>query len=202
MLLVLVLYLVIIIAKNKTMLTIDFTLFPTLYTERLQLREMTDNDVGGLFEMRSNPINMQYISRHIAQTIDDAQALVDRVKKLLANNEGITWAICLKDNPAIIGTYGFWRIDAENHRTEIGYMLHQDYQGKGIMQEAMQTGLEYAFKVMKIHAVEASINPANAGSINLAERNGFIREGYFKDMYYFNGKYVDTCIYTLFNPYE
>ena len=81
-------------------------------------------------------------------------------------------------------------------------MLHQDFQGKGLMHEAMQTGLEYAFKVMKIHAVEVSINPANAGSINLAERNGFIREGYFKDMYYFNGKYVDTCMYTLFNPYE
>ncbi len=63
------------------MLTIDFTPFPTLYTERLQLREMTDNDVNGLFEMRSTPSNMQYISRHIAQTIDDAQVLIDRVKR-------------------------------------------------------------------------------------------------------------------------
>lgn len=185
------------------MLTVNFTPFPTLYTERLQLREMTDNDVEGLFAMRSNPVTMQYISRHTAKTMDDAKALVDRVKSLLATNSGITWAVCLKDNPAdIIGTYGFWRIDADNHRTEIGYMLHQDHQGKGYMQEAMQTGLEYAFKVLNVHAVEASINPANISSINLAERNGFVREAYFKDMYFFNGKYVDTCMYTLFNPYH
>jgi len=33
----------------------------------------------------------------------------------------------------------------------------------------------------------------------LLEKNGFTREGYFKENVYFNGKYLDTAIYSLIN---
>jgi ribosomal-protein-alanine N-acetyltransferase len=179
------------------MLEVNFLPFPTLETERLVLRKVTNEDVHDLFEMRADPIVMQHIDRPLAKTLDDAQKLIDIIKELLEKNDGITWAITLKGNNKMIGTFGFWRILKEHYRTEIGYLLHKDYWGKGLMQEAMDKGIDYAFNTLKVHTIEANINPTNAASIKLAERKGFVREAYFKDIYYSNGKFIDTTIYTL-----
>lgn len=182
------------------MLEVNFRPFPILETERLVLREVTNNDVHALFEMRANPIVMQHIDRPLAKTLDDAQKLIDIIKDLLTKNNGITWVITFKGENKMIGTYGFWRLQKEHYRAEIGYLLHQDYWGKGIMQEAMEIGINYAFNTLKVHTIEANINPNNLASIKLAERNGFVREAYFKDIYFSNGKFIDTTIYTLFSP--
>ncbi len=69
------------------------------------------------------------------------------------------------------------------------------------MQEAILTILDYGFKIMKLHSVEANVNPNNAASIKLLERNNFIREAYHKENYYYNGKFLDSAIYSLLTPY-
>ena len=43
----------------------------------------------------------------------------------------------------------------EHYRAEIGYALHPAYQGKGLMNEALNALLDYGFRVMKLHSVEA-----------------------------------------------
>jgi ribosomal-protein-alanine N-acetyltransferase len=53
---------------------------------------------------------------------------------------------------------------------------------------------------MKLHSIEANVNPNNLSSIKLLERNNFIREGYFKENYFFNGKFSDSAIYSLISP--
>jgi ribosomal-protein-alanine N-acetyltransferase len=50
---------------------------------------------------------------------------------------------------------------------------------------------------MKLHSVEADVNPANQPSIKLLERNNFVREAYFKENYFYDGKFLDSAIYTL-----
>lgn len=181
------------------MLKLNFSPFPTLETSRLVLRQITDDDADDLFVLRSNEKLMQHIDRPLAKTTGDAQKLIFIIKDFLQKNEGISWAITLKDNPKLIGTFGFWRIQKEHYRAEIGYLLHGDYHGTGMMQEAMEAGINYAFNTLKVHTIEANINPKNTASIKLAERNGFIREAYFKDIYFSNGKFIDTTIYTLHN---
>ena len=65
------------------------------------------------------------------------------------------------------------------------------------MQEAMEAVLLYGFQKMKLDSVEANVNPFNAASIKLLEKNGFVREGYFRGNYYYNGKFLDSAIYAL-----
>ena len=99
--------------------------------------------------------------------------------------------------PKLIGTIGFWQIDKENYRAEIGYLLHPDQQGNGLMQEAIETVLQYGFQTMKLHSVEANVNPANIASIKLLEKKKFNKEAFFKENYYYNGKFLDTSVYSL-----
>lgn len=184
------------------MLTVNFSPFPTLHTERLVLREISHKDDEDVFLLRSNRGLMEYIDRPRAETIDDAKILVQRMMDIVAANEGISWAITLKGSDRLIGTIGFWRLVKEHYRGEVGYMLHADYHRQGIMKEAILTAADYAFKTIKLHTIEANINPENIPSIKLAESVDFVREAYFKENYYYNGKFLDSAIYTLFNPYE
>ncbi|MDB5247728.1 MAG: family N-acetyltransferase [Segetibacter sp.] len=115
----------------------------------------------------------------------------------MKNNESIIWAITQKGDTKLIGMICFWNIIKEHYRAEIGYSLLYDFQGKGIMQEAMSAIIKYGFEKMNLHSIEANVNPANESSIKLLERNDFIKEAYFKENYFYDGKFLDTAIYSL-----
>ncbi|MDR6967683.1 RimJ/RimL family protein N-acetyltransferase [Flavobacterium arsenatis] len=54
------------------MLTLHFSPFPILETERLLFRRVSKNDVKEILELRSNPETMKYIPRPLLKTIEDA----------------------------------------------------------------------------------------------------------------------------------
>ena len=161
------------------------------------LRAITHADAAAFFQLRSDKNVMQYLDRPLAQSIDDVLALIKKIADGQLANENITWAITLIDSPTLIGTIGFWKIDTANYRAEVGYLLHPDQQGKGLMTEAIRCILQYSFEKMKLHSVEANVNPANKASIQLLEKNGFVQEAYFKENYYYNGQFLDSVIYSL-----
>ncbi len=97
----------------------------------------------------------------------------------------------------MIGTIGLWRIIKEHYRAEIGYMLLPEHWKKGFAKEAVLKVVEYGFDEMKLHSIEAHINPKNAASAGLLEITGFVREAYFKEDFFFNGAFEDTAIYSL-----
>jgi len=179
------------------MLQLNFNAFPELFTERLVLRQISAADVKEVFQLRSDKNVMQFLDRPLAQSTDDAMALIQKIAAGHEKNENITWAITLQNQPELIGTIGFWRIDKENYRAEIGYLLHPGQQGKGLMQEAIATVLKYGFQTIKLHSVEANVNPANNASIKLLEKNKFVKEAHYKENYFYDGKFLDSAIYSL-----
>jgi ribosomal-protein-alanine N-acetyltransferase len=179
------------------MLHLNFTPFPILTTERLILRQFTYADAADLFEVRSNADIMQYIARPLAKTMNDAVDLIKVINDLLSSNNGITWCISLKSDGRFIGSIGFWRIEKENYRAEIGYLLNPVYQGTGLMQEALDAVIPYGFDTMNLHSIQANVSPGNAASIKLLEKNNFVREGYFKENHFYNEAFADTVVYTL-----
>ena len=182
------------------MLTFDFSEFPVLHTERLLLRQIIKDDANEMFQLRSNPEIMKYIPRELPKTIDDAIAHIEYMQGLLDNKECINWAICLKEDSKLIGNVGYFRMQPENHRAEIGYMLGTEFHGKGIMQEALTEIIRYGFENMRLHSIEAVTDPENFSSWKLLEKNGFIREGHFKEDFYWQGKFLDSFVYSLLTP--
>lgn len=179
---------------------LNFDPFPLITTDRLILRKVGPNDVHEIFFLRSDPDVMKFLDRAPAQSIEEAALFIQKIIDSEKNNDVITWAITLKGDPKLIGTICFWNISKEHYRAETGYALHPDYQGKGIMQEALTAVLDYGFHIMKLHSVEANVNPNNTASTKLLERNGFAREAYFKENYFYNGRFLDSAIYSLLTP--
>lgn len=183
------------------MLLLNFEPFPTLVTERLVLRPVETTDVNEIFFLRSDEKIMIYLDRDPVESVFEASFFIQKIKDMEKKNEAITWAISLKGEGRLIGTICFWNIVKEHHRAEIGYALHPDYQGKGIMNEAMEKSLDFGFSDIGFHSVEANVNPNNASSIKLLERNKFVREAYFRENYYYGGIFLDTVIYSLLTPH-
>lgn len=181
------------------MLTINFSPFPNLETERLLLRRVDSNDINEIFALRSNPETMKYIPRPLVKTDKDALEHIAMIDSKIDSNEGINWAITLKDNPKLIGVIGHYRIKPENYRAELGYMLLPEYHGRGIVSEAVKEAIKYGFQVMKLNSLEAIIDPDNHASAKVLEKNGFVKEAHLKEYEFFEGRFLDTVIYSILN---
>lgn len=90
-------------------------------------------------------------------------------------------------------------MDKEHYRAEIGYSLLPDYWSKGYMAEAARCAIDYGFSMLNFHSIEANVNPNNAASIRLLEKMNFVREAYFRENFYYDGKFLDSAIYSLLN---
>jgi [ribosomal protein S5]-alanine N-acetyltransferase len=182
------------------MLSFNFSPFPVLATSRLVLRQTTQNDVAEVFFLRRNAEILRYVDRDPCQSLVEAAEFIDKITAPIINNEAISWAICLKETDKQIGDIALWKISKEHHRAEIGYCLHPHYQGQGLMSEALAAVLEYAFSMMLLHSIEANTNPKNKASQKLLERAGFVQEAYMRENYYYNGRFLDSAIYSLIRP--
>ena len=179
------------------MITTDFNPFPNLETEHLHLRELTMNDAPDFFLMRSDLRVMKYIGRPIAKTVEDAEKIIQVMLDNKNLGDGINWGICMKNTSKVIGNIGYYRMKKEHDRAEVGYLLSADLFRKGIMHEALNAVLDYGFAKMNLHSVEAVINPANEASEKLLLKNNFVREGYFKEEFFWNGVYQDSAVFSL-----
>lgn len=179
------------------MLFFNFHPFPVLETRRLLLRSITPQDGAQVYALRSHPETMRYIPRPLLTSEQDAQAHIKMMEDKINQNEGINWAITLKDNPQLIGIIGHYRLQPENHRSEIGYMILPEFNGKGIATEAVACILEYGFEQMQLHSIEAVIDPQNYASEKVLLKNGFVKEAHLLENELFEGKFWDTVIYSL-----
>lgn len=184
-------------SKTDLMLQPELNNFPEIKTERLILRKIWLADAPEILKLRSDENVMRYIDKERAVTIADAETFINRILQSLNINDGITWAIAFKENPEIlIGTIGFWRLIKEHDRAEIGYMLNPALWKRGIMKEALAEVIKTGFQYLKLHSIEAHINPENEASARILLSTGFVKEAHFKENFFYNGIYRDTAIYS------
>lgn len=179
------------------MLNLSFDPFPYFEWPSFHLRPMVLEDGEQLLGLRSNPSVMKYIGRPLMQDLIEAQLLIQRIQSDLQERKGIAWAMADPSNNHLVGTVSFWKIDEVNHRAEIGYMMLPEWQGRGIMRQALSNVLTYGFQTMHLHGVDANVDPENVSSIRLLEKLSFTKEAHFKENYYFEGVYLDSAIYCL-----
>jgi ribosomal-protein-alanine N-acetyltransferase len=82
----------------------------------------------------------------------------------------------------------------------LGYGLAEKRQGEGIMREALELAIDYAFKHMNLHRLQANYMPHNRRSGGLLRRLGFTVEGYARDYLFLNGAWEDHVLTSLTNP--
>jgi len=100
--------------------------------------------------------------------------------------------ICRVEDNAIVGSINLSQIFFGGFRNAyLGYYVGAEYSGRGYMTEAFQLMLRYAFESLKLHRIEANIQPENLASIALVKRAGFVREGYSRRYLKISGRWRD-----------
>jgi ribosomal-protein-alanine N-acetyltransferase len=100
--------------------------------------------------------------------------------------------ICLLEDQSIVGSINLSQIFRGGFQNAyLGYYLGAKYAGQGYMTEAVGLILKYTFQKLKLHRLEANIQPGNRASIEVARRAGFTLEGYSRNYLKISGWWRD-----------
>ncbi|MDX6528528.1 MAG: [ribosomal protein S5]-alanine N-acetyltransferase [Blastocatellia bacterium] len=170
---------------------------PTIDTNRLSLRWISDADTEAFFAIYSNPEVMRYWS---TPPLADRQAAAELIQKIQADWKRraiLKWGIARRTDDLLIGSVTLFNLDFNHRRAEIGYALGREHWGQGYMHETLMALLKYAFEVLDLHRIEADVDPRNAASIRTVEKLGFQREGVLRERWQVNGEIQDAFFYGL-----
>ena len=125
--------------------------------------------------MRSNNNVNKYLNRKASKTIDDARDFIKIIQENIQRNDSIYWAITFHDTDKLIGTICIFDFSEDHAKAEIGYELLPDFQGKGLMQEAISKIIDFGFQHLGLNLIEAYTHAENHGSTRLLEKLNFKR---------------------------
>lgn len=82
-------------------------------------------------------------------------------------------------------------IRASFRSAHLGYYGFSGFEGRGLMRQGIQLVLRHAFLKLKLHRIEANIQPQNVASRRLLLKLGFTREGYSRRYLKISGRWRD-----------
>ena len=153
----------------------NFTPFPVLTTERLTLRQLSMDDQQNIFALRSDTEINKYLERAPSKTIEDAINFIKNIDSNIKNNNSIYWVISLTKTNTFIGTICLFDLSNEKNSCEIGYELMTKFQGQGIMQEAIEAVINYAFQTLQFQKIVAFTHKKNQRSTKLLTKFNFLQ---------------------------
>lgn len=94
----------------------------------------------------------------------------------------------------LLGTFTLYGLEPRHRRAEIGFALARERWGSGLMGEALDALLPWAFAGFDLHRLEADVHPDNAASLRCLERRGFRREGLLRERYWLSGEWQGAVL--------
>jgi [ribosomal protein S5]-alanine N-acetyltransferase len=179
----------------------DFSIFPTLTTPRLVLREIVPGDAPGIFAIRGDYEVTRYNIGAAYLDLTQAGELIAGMTRQYHEHKELRWGITLKPevggDGTVIGMCGFNYWHRTDRRGSIGFDLARAYWRRGIMREALEAILDFGFTHMSLNRIEADASTENTVSIALLERLGFRREGTQREQYFEEGAFHDLALFAL-----
>lgn len=111
---------------------------------------------------------------------------------VVAPADSVAFEIRAVSDGELLGTLELSRIARGNFQSAyLGYRIMAKHRGRGYMTEALQLVLRHAFRTLRLHRVEANIEPGNEPSVALVRSAGFTREGFSRRYLKLGGRWRD-----------
>jgi len=169
-----------------------------LTTERLVLREYTEEDWPAVLAYQQDPRYLRYYdwtgrtaeeARQFVQMFLSQQKAVPRIKFQLA--------VTLGSTGQLIGSCGIRLESADSRQGDIGYELNPDYWGNGYATEAARAVVKFGFTQLHLHRIWSWCVADNSGSAHVLEKLGMSREGIQREVDYYKEKWWDRLLYAI-----
>ncbi|MFE4858547.1 GNAT family N-acetyltransferase [Streptomyces sp. NPDC056670] len=122
----------------------------------------------------------------------DFEAYTTYARRLITDPARHGFLVCERDGGRIAGFININNVvEGAFLSGALGYGAFAPSAGRGLMSEGLDLVLRYAFTTLGLHRLEANVQPANVGSVNLVRRAGFRLEGYSPDFLFIDGAWRD-----------
>lgn len=170
---------------------------PQLETERLILRKINPQDEEDIFEYASDDEISKFVTWDTHKSVDDTRKFIKFTLERYERDEAGEWGIVLKENQKLVGAVGFTGYSVKNRHAEIGYVLSRKYWGQGIMPEAVNRILKFAFEEMGLNRIECFHVLENEKSGRVMQKVGMSFEGISRERIYCKNRYWDVKQYAI-----
>lgn len=171
---------------------------PEVETERLYLRQRLVSDAKDIFDYASLPEVTWPAGFPPAESVEAEAYYLENIMPKRWSEKKIPagYGICPKGSNRVIGSIDFNKRRADDV-LEMGYLLHPDYWGQGLVPEAARALLEVGFTLLNLHKIEIECYGYNKASQRIAEKLGFTLEARIRDRKDAQGKRCDLLRYGL-----
>jgi [ribosomal protein S5]-alanine N-acetyltransferase len=172
-----------------------FVRLPTLETERLVLRAVSEDDIDAVFAFASDPLVAEHTSWLAHQTRDESAAQVARWLARYRSAEPVPWGIEQREDRQLVGRIGFlwW----QGYTAELAFALSRQYWNQGYMTEALREVLRFGFETMGLNRIQATCNASNVASSRVMEKAGLTCEGVLREHIHSKGAFHDRKMYSI-----
>lgn len=120
-------------------------------------------------------------------------AFVQRYSTLdSASVSHVGFVVCRREDDAIVGVFNISEIVRGLFKSAyLGYYAFAPHAGTGYMAEGLELVLRVAFRQLRLHRVEANVQPTNRRSLAFIRRAGFVREGFSRRYVRIAGRWRD-----------
>ena len=147
-----------------------------LETDRLTIREFTNDDAPFILRLLNEPSFIENIADKGVRTLEDARAyLADGPMASYGKNGFGLWRVGTRDGDTPVGMCGLIRRDILPD-VDIGYAFLPEHCAKGYALESAAAVMAYARDRVGLTRVVAVVDGANARSIRLLAKLGFVHE--------------------------
>jgi RimJ/RimL family protein N-acetyltransferase len=167
---------------------------PRIGTPRAVLRPLEDRDVDALLRIFGDRRVTRYWSSPPLADRPAAAELLASIRRGRDAGDVLQWGLARREDDRVLGTVTLARIDRTNRRAELGFALGHTHWGAGWMAEALPAIVEHAFGGLRLHRLEADVDPRNAASLRRLERLGFVREGHLRERWHVQGEIQDSVL--------
>ena len=169
-----------------------------LVRDDLILREIQLSDADALYNIIDHQRDylrewLPFIdyTRHVGDTRAYILSLYDKPYE----HRDLVFSIWYQEK--VVGLMGLKGTDRDNHKTEIGYWLSSDMQGKGIATCACQKLAHYLFVNMGMNRIQIRVGVANQKSKRIPIRLDFVLEGVERCGELLPSGYTDLEVYSM-----
>ena len=143
-------------------------------TPRLLLTPLTPNDVENIHIKNCFPEVTEFNTIGIPISIEDTKQLLEPLFETQNPEKGqlVGWSNRLKKDQKFIGELGMQTSIPKYNKAEIHYSLIPYYWNKGYAFEAVKALLNFGFKRLKLHRIQAGVATGNSNSIKLLQNIG------------------------------
>ena len=161
-------------------------------TERMVLRPYAFEDLDAFHDLHSRADVARYLPRDV-RDLDESRRALGRQQtlRLEADDDSATLAGFDAGTGRLVGDFVLFLRSREHGNGEIGYVLHPDFQGRGLATEGARHLLEIAFGPLGLRRVVARIDARNTGSAGVLRRLGMRHEAHLVENEWFKGAWGD-----------